>query len=108
MTNEKWLNTLSVEKKARVISDNCAYCTYHEITEWLNKKHLEPMPEIKIGDVLDVVLEDGCWYNGFCVAKGIVYILGECICKEIKEVKIKSISRWSSGGMEEIWRADNE
>jgi hypothetical protein len=117
MTNEEWLNTLGTEEKAKFLIRNCNLCIYdcdnnycsentceNGIKKWLKREHIEPMPTLKVGDVLDVVLEDGCWYDGVYVAKGIVYILGECICKEITEVKIKSISRWSSGSMHEIWR----
>lgn len=123
MTNREWLNSLSDEELAKWLDKtaNCTVCVNHVagesscpmsdcvggISRWLKQKHTEPMPKIQIGDVLEVVLKGGNWYDGICVAKGIVYIMGECICKEITEVKIKAISRWSSGSMQEIWRADN-
>lgn len=99
-------------KRSRRCFNNCRFeqtcdMACKGLIEWLYQE-INPMPEIKIGDVLDVVLEDDAWYDGVYVAKGIVYILGECICKEITEVKIKSVSRWSSGSMHEIWRADDE
>lgn len=117
MKNIDKIRAMSARELAKELCFSCCFCIhsdnfcknndcYESRLEWLNQES-NPMPKIQIGDVLEVVLKGGNWYDGICVAKGVVYIMGECICKEITEVKIKAISRWSSGSMEEIWRADN-
>lgn len=72
MTNRKWLRGMSDKELARQVnnSDSCDYCIrsmngdckseycesseYCEegIVEWLEQEHIEPMPRIKIGDVI--------------------------------------------------------
>jgi len=73
MTNREWLNSLSNEELAKwKILNMCAVCVYAinegeicqnggrdirkgcplGISEWLNKKHIEPMPTLKAGDIV--------------------------------------------------------
>ena len=65
MTNEEWLNTLSIEEKAKFFARFCNLCIYDSsdknclenhcengIKEWLKKKHIEPIPILKVGDIV--------------------------------------------------------
>ena len=66
MTNEEWLNKLSTEEKAKFLARSCNFCSYEcgkgycseahcegGIKLWLKKENIEPMPEIKAGDIVD-------------------------------------------------------
>jgi hypothetical protein len=67
MTNREWLFSLSDEELAvRILYDHCRCCINHDsvgckggncigkdgVIEWLNKKHKEPMPTLKVGDIV--------------------------------------------------------
>lgn len=65
MTNEEWLGGLSTEEKAKFLARSCNFCSYdcdnnycsenhceNGIKEWLKKKHKEPMPTLKAGDIV--------------------------------------------------------
>lgn len=66
MTNYEWLKSLSIEDMAEMIGDaTCEMCFYNRhnqkctsqgcvegVAKWLKYKHIEPMPEIKVGDVI--------------------------------------------------------
>ena len=122
MTNREWLNSLSDEELARVIHHTCCNCCIYVndkcgdceegITEWLNKKYIGPMPELKVGDVISLlvdgikmrdyaILSDKYAYGLFCgyIAEWTI------VSKEIK--RIQRINN-NTGDMEEIWRADDE
>lgn len=126
MTNREWLNSLSNEEIAKVINQSCCrlcigkndgkYCYEHDcdegIKEWLNKKHIEPMPEIKAGDYI-VYKKGGSLYRAVCVYGNIVYRIDRGWCcnygDEMQEKTI-SIKRYdvANGTLEDVWKAENE
>lgn len=128
MTNEKWLNTLSTEEKAKFLVRSlrsCNFCIYdcvdknclentceNGIKEWLKKEHKEPMPELKEGDCI-FFREGSNVYRAMCVHGNIVYCIENARC-HIFDGKLKedtfAIKRYkiSTGTLEDIWRADNE
>lgn len=67
MTNREWLNNLNNVAMAYKILPpgcECEYCIINancnhiagdcinKLVEWLNKKHIEPMPTLKVGDIV--------------------------------------------------------
>ena len=129
MTNYEWLNALSVEKKAEWIewlddTTTCEVCAYHideekfckplqlckeGIIEWLNAKHIEPMPEIKIGDVVFVRI--GGHFEKLVVMSDVYASNLHNMMVRWRELDdIKKIERMNDEKemMECIWRADNE
>lgn len=123
MTNEKWLNTLSIEEKAKFLVRSCNFCIHDcdnndcsenhckdGINEWLNAEHKEPMPELKAGDVI-FYTQNNFKYYAFCVYGNIVYApsKGEC-CNFGGEIKDSTtcIKRYNpkTSLLEDIWRAE--
>lgn len=123
MTNREWLNSLSNEKLAEKLHEKgkCGLCIWeykecmdcaNGITQWLDKKHIEPMPQIKEGDYI-LYEYSNVVYRAFCVYGNIVYLIDRGVCTnfggEIKESTIV-IKRYDNikGTLEDIWRADDE
>ena len=125
MTNEEWLSRLSTQEKAKFLVRNCNYCSYdcdndycsenhceNGIKEWLSKKHIETMPEIKIGDVLSiksanisgyflgVVIDDNTVFNDYYG------------CKEISDPKytIMVIMNFNKNKkiLETVWKRETD
>ena len=116
MTNEEWLNTLSIEKKAKIFAKFCNLCIYgssdkdclenvceNGIKEWLKKEHKEPIPTLKAGDIVQTKP-----YCRYVAIDSIILVRAEnkervflCDIGNIVQV-------WRSEGAEYqcIWRAD--
>jgi len=133
MTNREWLYCLSDEELAKYINDNCLccdccvknvdgghYCVSTErgycengIKKWLNAKHEIPMPELKIGDIVNVKFASSFEIKGTIVSKNVVLLNHEGFgCQSFKghiESLCTEIKRYNElkGEMEVIWRADN-
>ena len=124
MTNEEWLNTLSTEEKAKFIARSCNLCSYDSdngycsdsfnvckngIKEWLKREHIEPMPEIKIGDVI---------YCNICKSRARFVVMSDIHASNLNGIFIRwrekndiwKIERMNdeTGFLEVIWRADDE
>lgn len=80
MTNREWLEKLSDEKFARIMSygedycrpeDNRMFCTNNEcyncVRKWLNEEHPNPMPKLKAGMFVEAD-------NGFGACVGIITV----------------------------------
>lgn len=125
MTNREWLNGLSAEKLARLISrkTNCDYCNFLKkndkctdsescvkgIIEWLNAKHEKPMPEIKIGDAIYSYIDESRVM--FIVVSNIHACDSHGLIVRWRELNnIWKIARINDEKeeIEEIWRADND
>jgi hypothetical protein len=120
MTNREWLNSRDNKEMARIISDSCAYCTYHEnrncsggcvegITEWLNAKHEKPMPEIKIGDVLRFKISNSNKvHTATVIGEGYMYSSDYGLTTiGNSHYKIIEALRFNGEKLETIWRTDN-
>lgn len=116
MTNEEWLNTLSVEKKAKFLARSCNFCSYdcandycsenhceEGIKEWLKKKHIEPMPEIKAGDLVFYSKES--YYVALTPDK-LVTLRGYVVVdleNAIRKDCIIAVKRYMNGELTTIW-----
>jgi hypothetical protein len=128
MTNEEWLNTLSTEEKAKFIARSCNLCSYdgdngycsdslnvckNGIKEWLKREHIEPMPELQVGDIIVVLLDKGL-INKIVVA---LIVMGDKhasdlngVMYNLKDLNIRAIKRMNNTNerVETIWRCDND
>lgn len=121
MTNEKWLNTLSTEEKAKFLVRSCNFCSRgcvdkyrsenvceNGVKEWLQKKHIDPMPKLQIGDVLTsitnrtfiVVHKDYVYDVSDERIASLNWVLGVYTNVDVSRVDI-------NGKCQSIWRADN-
>lgn len=127
MTNREWLNSLSNEKMAEKLHEKgkCGLCIWeykecmdcaNGITQWLNKKHIEPMPEIKAGDFIYTKTEEYGSMLLICVKEEkdkILYIIDKETCVSLSAFlykEIRKICRYDSKKhcIKEIWRADDD
>ena len=123
MTNREWLNKLSDKELAGELH-GCKHCAYigefccerpeykncvDGITEWLNAEHIEPMPELQVGDVLTSNTNQ----TFIVVHKDYAYDVSEERIDSLNYVlsvyAIVDVSRFDiNGKCQLIWRADNE
>ena len=117
MTNEQWLNTLSTEEKANFFVKNCNLCIHdcvdkyrseniceNGIKEWLKKEHKEPLPILKVGDIVQTKS-----YCRYVAIDSIVLVKTESK-ERVFLCDIGAIDKiWRSEGAEYqcIWKADN-
>lgn len=132
MTNRKWLRGLSNKELARLINknDTCDFCIrsingdcdsercesseYCEegIVEWLNAKYKNPMPKLKVGDILRFRFKDGIRvYIASVVGEGYMYSPDSGYrLAEINDSHYRIVEIWRFDGkkLNIIWRADND
>lgn len=120
MKNIDKVRTMTAEELAKLCQNRCKMCVCQEkyycrnscaegIVEWLQQEHIEPMPEIKIGDVI---------YCNICKSRARFVVMSDIYAINLKGIFIRwrekndiwKIERMNDGTgfLEVIWRADNE
>lgn len=79
------------------------------IKEWLNEKHIEPMPELKAGDILLSTTPSEYYIavasDKLLTARSLMVLDLE---KLLRHDQIACIKRWNGTKIETIWRYDDE
>jgi hypothetical protein len=131
MTNRERIMNLSDEELAKMFDGawGCYRCSYNEdgacgrplgnkctdgIIKWLKAEEFEiPMPELKIGDIINVKFASSFEIKGTIVSKNVVLLHHEGFgCQSFKghiESLCTEIKRYNGlkGEMEVIWRDGN-
>ena len=129
MTNREWICNLSNKELARVISDSCTYCTYHAnrncsggcvegITAWLKQERIEPMPELQVGDIVEIAPSDGIPAKRYVILPNYVAILvndfsrpqpaTRITIESLRALPCRMVWRYFPNEYLVIWRADSE
>jgi len=129
MTNRKWLRGMSNEEMAKLISNHnsCYFCLYkggkciddtqlllceNGICEWLNSEHGNPMPEIRVGDVLQFKIGDSNKiYTATVIREDWMFSLDiDCGLARISDSYYKVVELWRFNGerLDTIWRTNDE
>ena len=127
MNNREWLNNLNNRAMAEKILPpgcECEYCILNadcnhitgvcvnKLVEWLEQEHIEPMPKLRIGDVLRFKFKDGLLkYTGSVVGEGYMYSpesgygLAEI---DNSHYRILEVWRFDGKKLDVIWRTSDE
>ncbi len=118
MKNIDKIRAMSAEELADYLDKNCDNCAYslncasqddrtcyHGIVEWLNQE-VNPMPEIKAGDLLFYGKGKESYYVAIAPDK-LVTLRGYVIVdleNAIRKDSITTVKRYKDGGLATIWR----
>ena len=121
MKNIDKIRAMSAEELGAFLSkavNQCSLCNYQDIskcsgncekgiTQWLNKKYIEPMPELEAGDIVKTHYAEYVAIGGAVIVNPITYVrkfLGEL------DGHIRFIYRYNGAEKEyeEIWRDDDK
>lgn len=132
MTNREWLNKLSDKELAGELH-GCKHCAYigefccerpeykncvDGITEWLNAEHIEPMPELQVGDIVEIAPSDGIPAKRYVILPNYVAILvndfsrpqpaTRITIESLRALSCRMVWRYFPNEYLVIWRADSE
>ena len=126
MTNKEWLNLNNRVMAEKILPPGCEceYCVLNadcnhiagdcinKLVEWLEQEHIEPMPKLRIGDVLRFRLKDDLQkYTASVVGEGYIYSPDSGYgLAEIDDSNYRIFEVWRFNGkkLDVIWRNDDD
>lgn len=125
MTNLEKIRAMSAEELASLINEDstCGLCVHRHkactresncwqgVVEWLNKKYIEPMPELQVGDIIVVLLDKGLINK---IVVGLIVMSDKYasningVMYNLEDLNIRTIKRMNNTNerVEVIWRRD--